>query len=131
MRYVSLKSVPIRLLGVPDEAPAQAFNYADAILGLINAWGAESERGLPLTEVAKGVALAQAVEGARRAGAEVLELEEADWQTLNGIAQGFKGWRLVHPCVAQFVTDVATAPQQRPAATPAPAPQPHRSGRRR
>ena len=129
MRYVPLRQVPIRLPGVPDEAPLQVFDYAGVLLGLLNAWAMESERGLPLTEVAKGVKLATAIEEAQRAGEPNLALEDGDWQSLNTIVQGFKGWRIIHPCVSEFVTAVSMAPTT-PAAPQNAAPAPEEPRRR-
>lgn len=126
MRKIELKTISIVLSGDPSQAPAP-FRYADAIVGVINAHGAQ--RGMALTEVNQCLRILNPIEAAGRAGGTSVLLEEQDWEYLNRIVGSFDGWRLIHPVVSDFVSDIGNA--ARVDRAPAAAPEPPRQTRRR
>lgn len=104
MRRIPLKTVEIDLPG--SDAP-QKFRYSDVIIGIINSAGAE--RGVPLAEISKSLRIIEPMSEAVQRGDDQITLEDADWEHLQKMVQGFTGWRLVHRAVVEFVADVANA----------------------
>lgn len=107
MRLVPLKTVPIRLAGQPEDSADIPFSYAANAISLINASAAE--RGLPLSEIEKALRVLTPIVDAQRAGAESVVLEDADWLHLKKLVEAFRGWRIIHPAVVEFVSDIARA----------------------
>ncbi|MFA9204834.1 MAG: hypothetical protein ACEQSH_00100 [Bacteroidia bacterium] len=115
MRYVPLKTVMITVPGAAEPGP---FRYSDAIVGIINA--SSAEKGLPLSEISKSLRVLEPVEAAAAAGKDSVALEDSDWEHLNRMVSQFSSWRIIHRAVANFVEDIATAPQTE-GGTPSPA----------
>lgn len=107
MRRIPLKNPLIHLPGMAADADDVAFSYAANLVGVINS--AAAERGLPLSEINKLLRILGPLEAAHAAGAEHFDLEEADWEKLRALVQGFRGWRIVHSVVPAFVNDIAEA----------------------
>lgn len=104
MRRIPLKTVDITLPG--SDAP-QKFRYSDAIVGIINSAGIE--RGVPLAEISKSLRIIEPLSAAVQRGDDQITLEDADWEHLHKMVQGFAGWRIVHRAVVDFVADISGA----------------------
>lgn len=107
MRRIPLKTEKIRLFGQPEDTPDVTFSYAANLVGIMNASAAE--RGLPLSELNKTLRVMTLVDQASRAGAANVVLENADWDHLKKLIEGFRAWRIIHAIVAVFVADISEA----------------------
>lgn len=107
MRRIPLKTPMIRLPGQREDTDNVPFSYAANLIGVINA--AAAERGLPLSEINRLLRILGPLEVADAAGAESFLLEDADWQNLKKLVDGFRGWRVVHAVIPALVKDIAEA----------------------
>lgn len=113
MRIVPLKTVKVRLAGQPAGTPDLEFTYADTIFGILNSTA--GEKGVTLAEIGKALRVITPVQQAVEAGEDHVMLEDADWEFLKRHAEGYRGWRLIHPCVETFVSEIAKAGIYHPA----------------
>jgi hypothetical protein len=107
MRRIPLSIVPIRLKGMPTEAADIEFSYGDNLIGIINASAAA--RGLPLTDINKSLRVIQPLGVAMANKQTHFDLEDADWEHLKRLVEGFSGWRIVHSIVPTFVKEITNA----------------------
>lgn len=107
MRRVSLAKTEFRPYGLPADAGPLTFDPAETILAIAN--GLAIERGLTLADIARYLRVVTAVQQAKDAASAFVDLEDADWQVLVQMVEGFPGYRILHPVLLEFAATVRSA----------------------